>query len=66
MAANEDRLLGEVEALKKLMVLNLLGKGYSQTQIAFTLGVGQATISRMFPKGALIKSKLGKGSIASE
>lgn len=57
MPANEDKILAELEALKKLMVLELLGKGYSQTQIALTLGVGQASISRMFPKGALRQPK---------
>ncbi|MFD9899872.1 Trp family transcriptional regulator [Mesorhizobium sp. NPDC059025] len=46
-------ILEELEALKKLMVLNMLEKGYSQSQIALTLGVGQATISRMFPNGVL-------------
>jgi predicted transcriptional regulator len=53
----DDPVLAELEALKKLMILDLIGKGYSQTQIALTLGVGQASISRMFPKGALTKSK---------
>lgn len=60
MVATEDKVLAELEALKKLMVLDLLGKGYSQTQIALTLGVGQASVSRMFPKGALGKSKTQK------
>lgn len=46
-------VISELDALKKLMILQLLDKGYSQSQIALTLGVGQATISRMFPKGVL-------------
>jgi Trp operon repressor len=50
-----ERLIVELEALKKLRVLELLDRGYSQSQLALTLGVGQATISRMFPKGALTK-----------
>jgi transcriptional regulator len=50
-----EQILAELDALKKLTVLQLLDKGFSQTQIALTLGVGQATISRMFPKGALRK-----------
>ncbi len=51
-----EKVISELDALKKLMILHLLEKGYSQTQIALTLGVGQATISRMFPKGVLGKS----------
>jgi predicted transcriptional regulator len=66
MPANEDRIVAELEGLKKLMVLDLLGKGYSQTQIALTLGVAQASISRMFPKGALSKAKGKKGQAAVE
>jgi len=62
MAATEDRVVSELEALKKLMVLDLLGKGYSQTQIALTLGIGQASVSRMFPKGALAKAKPQSGT----
>ena len=55
MGASEASIVGELEALKKLMILDLLGKGYSQTQIALTIGVGQASISWMFPKGVLAK-----------
>ena len=66
MPANDDKVVEELESLKKLMVLDLLGKGYSQTQIALTLGVGQATISRMFPKGALRKAKGQKEQIEGE
>lgn len=46
-------LLGELEALKKLTILGLFEKGYTQRQIALTLGVNQATVSRMFPVGVL-------------
>lgn len=66
MAASDDKVLGELEALKRLMVLDLLGKGYSQAQIALTLGVGQATVSRMFPKGALKKPRGRKEAVESE
>lgn len=58
MDQNEvSKILGELEALKKLQILQLLDKGFSQSQIALTLGVGQATISRMFPKGVLKRGK---------
>jgi predicted transcriptional regulator len=66
MAANEDRIVIELEALKKLMIMDLLGKGYSQTQVALTLGIGQASVSRMFPKGVLGKVKGKKGQTEVE
>lgn len=55
--ADAQNIIGELEALKKLAILQLLEKGFSQNQIALTLGVGQATVSRMFPKGVLGKTK---------
>lgn len=51
------KIAAELEALKKLQILQLLDKGFSQNQIALTLGIGQATVSRMFPKGAIKKGK---------
>jgi hypothetical protein len=58
MPNNEDAVLVELQALKKLMILDLLGKGYSQGQLGLTLGINQASISRMFPKGVLTKGKI--------
>jgi hypothetical protein len=55
--ADADRIFSELEALKKLKLLELLDRGYSQSQLALTLGVGQASTSRMFPKGALGKKR---------
>lgn len=51
------KIAAELEALKKLQILQLLDKGFSQNQIALTLGIGQASVSRMFPKGVLGKRK---------
>lgn len=50
-----EKISLELEGIKKLMILDLFEKGYSQSQIALTLGVGQSTVSKMFPKGALLK-----------
>lgn len=52
----ESKIVAELEALKRLQILELLDRGYTQNQIALTLGVAQATVSRMFPKGALKKN----------
>lgn len=43
-------ILKELEILRKLKLLELLDKGYSQGQLAQVLGVSQPTISRMVPK----------------
>jgi predicted transcriptional regulator len=43
-------ILKELEMLRKLKMLELLDKGYSQSQLAQVLGVSQPTISRMVPK----------------
>lgn len=49
-------ILKELEVLRKLKMIELFDKGYSQTQLAQVLGVSQATISRMVPKVSLKKA----------
>lgn len=41
--------------LRKLKIMELFDKGYSQAQLAQVLGVSQPTISRMVPKVAAKK-----------
>ena len=51
MNSNElGLILKELEILRKLKILELIDKGYSQSQLANILGVNQSTISRMLPK----------------
>lgn len=45
-----DKILKELEMLRKLRILELLSKGYSQAELAQALGVSQPTISRMMPR----------------
>lgn len=45
-----EQIIKELEMLRKLKLLELFEKGFSQTQLAEILGVSQPTISRMFPK----------------
>lgn len=49
--ADAKALIGEMEAVKKLLMLQLLAMGYRQKHIASALGVSEATLSRMLPKG---------------
>jgi predicted XRE-type DNA-binding protein len=45
-----DEMLKELAMLRKLKMIELFDKGYSQAQLAQALGVSQPTISRMMPK----------------
>lgn len=45
-------IIKELEMLRKLRIMELFDKGYSQAQLAQVLGVSQPTISRMVPKVA--------------
>jgi predicted transcriptional regulator len=45
-----DEILKELAMLRKLKMIELFDKGYSQAQLAQALGVSQSTISRMLPK----------------
>jgi predicted transcriptional regulator len=51
-----QQIIKELEMLRKLRIMELFDKGYSQAQLAQVLGVSQPTISRMVPK---ISSKKG-------
>lgn len=43
-----NQIASDLEAIKKLMILNLMENGYSQARIAAAMGTSQASISRMF------------------
>lgn len=60
MAKEGDDLVAEMKALKMLMILQLLRSGVRQGQIATMLGISDATMSRMLPKG--ITKSVTKGS----
>lgn len=52
---DSQALLEEIRGVKMLLILQLLGQGFKQRQIASMLGVSEATMSRMLPKG-LVKT----------
>jgi DNA-binding transcriptional regulator YdaS (Cro superfamily) len=41
----------EIRAVKSLLILQALALGCQQKHVAAALGVSEATLSRMFPKG---------------
>ena len=46
---NDAAIIDELVQIKKLLILELLRDGASQTDIAKVLGVNQSSISRMIP-----------------
>lgn len=64
MAKETDDVLTELRSLKMLTILQLLRQGVKQGQIAAMLGVSDATMSRMLPKG-IAKSVAKNGAAIS-
>ncbi|ODS03410.1 hypothetical protein AUC71_00925 [Methyloceanibacter marginalis] len=50
-------IAADLDALKKLMVLSLVQKGFKQKQLASVLAISEGTLSSMFPKGLLKEAK---------
>lgn len=67
--AQTKPLVEELQAVKRLLILQLLAMGYKQRHIATALGISDATLSRMLPKGLskdLPKNGMGGISGAKE
>jgi predicted XRE-type DNA-binding protein len=56
-------IAADIEAIKKLMILTLVQRGFKQKELASVLNVDEAILSKMFPKGLL---KQAKGRKADE
>jgi predicted XRE-type DNA-binding protein len=44
-------LIAELQSVKMLLMLQALAMGYKQKHLASVLGVSEATVSRMMPRG---------------
>ncbi|MDB2438560.1 helix-turn-helix domain-containing protein [Hellea sp.] len=44
-------MIENLEAIKKLLVLQTLDAGHTQDQVATALGIGRSSVSKMFPGG---------------
>jgi hypothetical protein len=53
METSTDSLTEEMRSVKMLLILQALALGCQQKHVAVALGVSDATLSRMFPKGFL-------------
>jgi FixJ family two-component response regulator len=49
--ASMKEFLQEMQWVRKLLMLQAVAAGYKQKQLAAALGVSEATMSRMMPKG---------------
>lgn len=65
MADPYTEVATELRSVKMLLVLQLLRSGVRQSQIAAMLGISDATMSRMLPKG-ISKSVSRKGAVTEE
>jgi len=68
MVPNDNsELLEEVRAVKMMLILTALAQGCQQKHVAAALGVSDATLSRMFPKGfAKEIGKIANRRVANE
>lgn len=65
MANGIEDLAAEMKSVKMLLILQLLRAGVKQSQIASMLGISDATMSRMLPKG-ISKSVTKRGSVEED
>lgn len=56
------QIASDLDAVKKLMILGLVTKGFKQKQLASLLGVSEATLSEGFPKGLLKSARQASSS----
>lgn len=64
MAKEIENLAAEMKAVKMLMILQLIRSGVRQSQIAAMLGISEATMSRMLPKGIGKSVSKGAGAVS--
>ena len=58
-------LLQEMQWIRKLLMLQTLAVGYKQKHLAAALGVSEATVSRMMPKGFAKETAAGRGAASA-
>lgn len=59
MSTSEEYIATQMTEVKLLLIMQLLRDGVTQSQIARTLGMSDAKLSKMLPKG--IGRELAKG-----
>jgi predicted transcriptional regulator len=59
---SNGELVRELDAIKRLLILQLLNSGTKQAEIAKALGISEATMSRMMPGRQSSSRKLKRES----
>ena len=54
------KILTELEMIRKIKMIELMERGYSQSKLGSALGMSQATVSRMMASKRPAGIKLGK------
>lgn len=55
------KVLSELEMIRKIKMIELAERGYSQSKLGQALGISQATVSRMMAGNKPSGSKTAKG-----
>lgn len=55
-----QKLLSELEMVRKIKMIELMERGYSQAKLGAALGISQATVSRMMAGKKAGKTGQGK------
>jgi predicted transcriptional regulator len=54
------KVLAELEMIRKIKMIELIERGYSQRKLGDALGISQATVSRMMAGKRPLKEKTGE------
>ena len=60
------KVLAELEMIRKIKMIELLERGYSQRKLGDALGISQATVSRMMAGKKSAKEKTGEKPATDE
>lgn len=60
------KILAELEMIRKIKMIELMERGYSQSKLGNALGISQATVSRMMAGKKTTKEKASGTSTADE
>lgn len=63
--ADMKELIQETQWIRKLLMLQTLAAGCKQKHIAAALGVSEATVSRMMPKGFVKETAAGRAAVGA-
>ena len=60
------KILAELEVIRKVKMIELMERGYSQSKLGSALGISQATVSRMMAAKKPTKGKASEKAATDE